>query len=44
MKPFVELSFMPEALASGQEDGLSLRSQRHAAERLQAVGGAGEKV
>ena len=36
MRPFVELSFMPSALASRHHDSLQLRSQHHAA-RLPAV-------
>ena len=40
MRPFVELSFMPTALASGHRDSLSLSRKHHAASRLHPVGDA----
>ena len=41
MKPVVELSFMPRALSSGNDERVPLPGQHHAAARLRAVGRAG---
>ena len=40
MKPFVELSFMPDPLASGKRTGLQLSGECHATEGLHAMGRA----
>ena len=44
MKPFVELSFMPSALSSGDSDGVSLSGERERPARSGAMGGADQTL